>query len=65
MAAIQRDDAANRLQVALDFFDDRIKIGADEQKLGAGVLDDESRFGRSKAEIDRDQNRVRFCSAEP
>jgi hypothetical protein len=32
---------------------ERIKIGADEQQLSAGIGDDVSHFGRRQPEVDR------------
>ena len=45
--------------------DDRIEIGADEQHLGAGVLDHVGHLGRRQTEIDRHQDQIGLGGTEP
>ena len=44
--AVERDDAPNRFQIVYHLLDQRIEIGADEQNLGAGIVDHISDLGR-------------------
>ena len=63
--AVERDDAAHRLELVRHLLDRRVEIGADEQQLGLGVIDDEGDLGWRQAEIDRHQHDARLGRAEP
>ena len=63
--AIESDDAPDRLQIIGHFLDQRIEIGADEQNIGAGIVDHIGDLWRRKPEIDRHQHDVGLGGAEP
>ncbi len=65
MRAVERDDAAHGFQIGRDLLDQRIEIGADEQQLGAGIVDHIGDFRRRQPEIDRHQHDIGFGGAEP
>ena len=65
MWAVERDDAVHGFQIGRDLLDQRIEIGADEQKLGAGIVDHIGDLRRRQPEIDRHQHDIGFGGAEP